>query len=68
MTPVKKELISWIRALPDDCSVEDVWYYLYVRKKVEEGLEALEEGRVIPHQEAKRRMAKWLKSYGQNPR
>ena len=68
MTPVKKELITWIRTLPDNGSVEDVRYYLYVRKKVEQGLEALEEGRVIPQEEAKRRMGEWLKSFGRNRR
>lgn len=68
MTPVKKELMTWIRSLPDTCSAEDVWYYLYVRKKLEQGLDALEQGRVIPQEEAKRRMTEWLKSFGRNRR
>jgi predicted transcriptional regulator len=47
--------------LPDDCSLEDISYQLYVRAKVEEGLRDLDEGRVVPHEQVMRETAEWLR-------
>jgi len=61
---VKDEVVEMIQRLPDGCTLEDIQYHLYVRQLVEEGLKDIEEGRTVPHEEAKRRMRKWLKSRG----
>ncbi len=37
--------------IPQDCTWEDVLYHLEVRQKIEEGLRAIEEGRVTDHEE-----------------
>jgi predicted transcriptional regulator len=68
MSPVKQEAINLIRKLPDDCTLEDIRYQLYVREQVEEGIKALDEGRTVSLEEAERRMAGWLKSSGPNQR
>jgi predicted transcriptional regulator len=46
--------------LPDNASLEDIQYHIYVREKIERGLRDVEAGRVVDQDEAKRRMAKWL--------
>jgi len=61
---IKEEVIRGIKDLPDNCSLEDIQYYLYVREKIGEGLTDAEQGNVISHDEAKRRMEKWLRSRG----
>ena len=61
---VKDEVIRLIQRLPDDCSVEDIQYHLYVREMVEQGMKDIELGKVVPEREAKRRMKEWLKSLG----
>lgn len=60
----KEEAIKLIRKLPSDCSLEDIQYHLYVRKMVEKGIRDVDEGKVIPHAKAKKRMKAWLKSVG----
>ncbi len=45
--PVKEQAIELIRSLPDDCTLEDIQYHLYVRAKVERGIRAIDEGRVV---------------------
>jgi predicted transcriptional regulator len=65
---VKEEVLLMIQQLPDDCTLEDIKYQLYLRSKVAEGLKAIEEGRVVSNEEARRRMAEWLKSTGPSPR
>jgi predicted transcriptional regulator len=64
MSQVKEEAIKLIQSLPDDCTVEDIQYHLYVREKVMRGLAAVDEGRVVPQAEAERRIAEWGRSFG----
>jgi len=42
--------------LPDEATLEDIMYELYVKQKIERGLQAIDEGRTLPHEEAKRRL------------
>jgi predicted transcriptional regulator len=56
----KDEVRELLANLPDDASLEDIQYHLYVRQKIQRGLEAAEQGRLIPHEEVVRRMSRWL--------
>lgn len=58
---VKEEVIDMLRRLPDDITLEDIQYHLYVRQLVEEGIRDVEAGRVIPHEEVVRQMDEWLR-------
>ncbi len=46
--------------LPDDASLNDIQYHIYVRQKIERGLEAIQKGSVIPQEEIEKRLARWL--------
>lgn len=59
MTTPKQLVLEAVQALPDDATFEDIEYHLHVRARIEEGLRAADEGRVVPHEEVKRRMAEW---------
>lgn len=65
---IKTEVLQLIQALPDDCTLEDIQYRLYLRQVLEEGIADVEQGNVIPDAEAKRRMRAWLKSRGRRKR
>ena len=56
MQKVKEEVSSLITRLPDDCSLEDIQYHLYVLQKIERGLKDMEEGRVYTQEEVEKRM------------
>lgn len=45
-----------IEQLPESVSWNDLMYELYVKQKIEEGLQQLDEGRGNSHEEAKRRL------------
>jgi len=45
----KAESQGSLERLPDDCSLDDVVYHLYVIQKIEAGLADAEAGRLIPH-------------------
>ena len=60
MLSAKQKVSELLTGLPDDCTIEDIQYHLYVMEKIERGLKDLEEGRVLKHEDVEGRMAKWL--------
>jgi predicted transcriptional regulator len=56
----KEAVIELIRRMPDDVTLPDIMAELYVRRKIDEGLQQLDEGKGIDHEEAKRRLSRWL--------
>lgn len=55
MNTVKEEVRDLAERLPDEATWDDVMYELYVRQKIAAGLQAADEGRVVPHEEVRRR-------------
>ena len=52
MTTAVKQAVAEIAAsLPENATWDDAMYRLYVRQKIEEGLEDVAQGRTIPHEE-----------------
>jgi hypothetical protein len=62
---VKAEVLRQIQQLPDDCTIEDVQYRVDLLAALVAGDKAAQEGRVMTQEEAERRSAEWLASYGQ---
>ena len=60
MKPAKKEVSDLLSRLPEDCSLDDIQYHLYVLQKIERGLSDIENGRVLSQDEVEKRMSKWL--------
>jgi predicted transcriptional regulator len=56
----KQSVLEMISKLPDDVSVDDIMSELYFRQKVDEGLRQLDAGEGLEHEEAVRRLGKWL--------
>ena len=56
----KEAVIEIIKRMSDDATVSDIIAELYVCQKIDAGLQQLDANEGIPHEEAKRRLAKWL--------
>lgn len=56
MNSAKDAARALIEQLPDEASWDDIMYELYVTQKIEAGLQAVDEGRVIPHEDIKARL------------
>ena len=57
-----KEVIrKLLDRLPDDATIEDVQYQIYVLQKIHAGEEDVRAGRTIPHDKVMEELAKWLK-------
>jgi predicted transcriptional regulator len=59
-TSAKDGVRRLLDTLPDDTSLEDIQYHLFVRQKLEKGLKDIEEGRTLSQEEVEERMARWL--------
>ena len=60
MKTAKEEVRELLENLPEDASLEDIQYHIYVRQKIQKGLEEADEGKLISQEEAERRIARWL--------
>ena len=57
----KATVRALLERLPDDCTIEDVLYHLYVLQEVELGRADADAGRLIPHEQvADELRRKWL--------
>ncbi|MCL4676502.1 MAG: hypothetical protein KJZ59_10905 [Pararhodobacter sp.] len=56
MATAKQIMHELADKLPEQATLDDAMYTLYVRQKIEEGLKDIAEGRVLSHEEAKRRL------------
>lgn len=60
MQTAKQEVAKLLERLPENCSLEDIQYHLYVLQKIEQGIKDAEEGRVYTQEEVEKMMSKWL--------
>ncbi|MPZ17319.1 MAG: hypothetical protein GEV06_05325 [Luteitalea sp.] len=57
MKTAKEEVGSLLEHLPESASLEDIQYHIYVRQKVQRGLDAEAVGKILSQAEIERRMA-----------
>jgi hypothetical protein len=55
MPTIKQQALEMIKRLPEKATWDDIMYEIYVQKKITAGIKAADEGRVLPHEEVKRR-------------
>ncbi len=51
MREVKDAVMELAKQLPDECTWDEVMYRIFVRQKVDAGLDDADAGRVTPHDE-----------------
>ena len=59
MRTAKSEVESLLSQLPDDCTLEDIQYHLYVLEKIQRGLEVADTHGTLTHAEVEQRLSKW---------
>ena len=57
----KQQILKAIEGLPDDASFEDALERLYLLYKIEKGLRQADRGELISQDEARQRMARWVR-------
>lgn len=60
MNSIKHKLQSILNQLPDDCSLEDIQYHLYVLEKIQKGLQIADGHNILEQEQVERLLNKWL--------
>lgn len=60
MSTAKSEVQRLLNKMPDDCSLEDIQYHLYVIQKVRNGLEIADNQWTLSQEEVAQQLGKWL--------
>jgi predicted transcriptional regulator len=60
METPKEQVQQLLQMLPEDASFEDIQYHIYVRQKIQQGVDDADAGRVVSHAEVQKRLAKWI--------
>jgi len=56
----KETVRALLDRLPDECTLQDVLYHLYVISEIEQGTRELDEGLGIPHEQVEQELRrKW---------
>lgn len=61
MPTIKSAVISLVKKLPENITLEDIMEHLYVKQKILKGQQQLETGQFYSHEEAKAILKKCLK-------
>ncbi len=61
MLTTKEAVISLVKKLPENSTLEDIMEHLYVKQKILKGQKQLETGQFYTHEEAREIMEEWLK-------
>lgn len=58
MPTAKKQALEMMKKLPEKATWDDIMYEIYVRKKIEAGIQAADEGKVVLHGAVRKRFLK----------
>ena len=58
---VKEKAKGVIDNLPEDSTMDDIMHALYIQIKFNHGIEQIEQGKGLPHEDAKEMMRQWAK-------
>lgn len=61
MPTIKESVMSMVKKMPENATLEDIMESLYVKQKILKGQKQLETGQFYTHEEAKEIMKEWLK-------
>lgn len=62
----KEKVLSTLKELPEEFTLDDLFEKLIVIEKIEFGLSQIREGKVITHDEVKEKVKEWRKQNGVN--
>lgn len=59
MGTAKEDVLSLLKNLPDECTLEDVQYHLYVVEKIQSGIARADTEGTLNQEDVERNFRKW---------
>ncbi|HCU69307.1 MAG TPA: hypothetical protein DGF30_08785 [Desulfomicrobium sp.] len=60
MNAAKETVRDLLDSLPDDCSLQDVQYHLYVVEKIRSGIAKAEQDGTLSQKDVEKKLARWI--------
>lgn len=60
MRSAKEEVRNLLESLPDNCSIEDIQYHLYVAEKINRGLRRAKSEQTWSQEDVEGKFKKWV--------
>lgn len=60
MQTAKQDVELMLQHLPEECTIEDIQYHLYVLEKIKRGQKNIANGKSCSHEQAKERLSRWF--------
>ncbi len=60
MASTKEIVQGLLDILPDDCTLDEVQYHLWVRQRIEEARQEIREGKYFSQEEIEKDLSEWL--------
>ena len=60
MNAAKETVRDILDSLPDDCSLQDVQYHLYVVEKIRSGIAKAEQDGALSQKDVENKLARWI--------
>ena len=57
----KNKVLELVSNMPDNSTLDDIGYRLYVLESIEQGLDELDRGEYFSHNGAKKELSRWIK-------
>ena len=57
----KEDARQVVDTLPDTATLDDVMHAIYLKAKFSKGEQEVRDGKGVPHEQAKKRLKKWVK-------
>jgi len=61
MASIKDSVIAFLKDLPDNVSIDEIMYHLYVKQKIIRGKQQIDDGHTHTHEEVEELSKAWLK-------
>ncbi|MBN1801753.1 MAG: hypothetical protein JW891_09625 [Candidatus Lokiarchaeota archaeon] len=61
MTTIKEKVIETIKRLPENANYDDIMESIYIQQAIFKGLDQLDNGESLSHEEVKKRFEEWLR-------
>ena len=60
MPSIKDSVIEFIKNFPDNLTVEEIAYKLFIDERINKARRQIEDGNFLTHEDAKKRLKKWM--------
>ena len=61
METIKEKVLKTIKKLPENANYDDIMESIYIQQMITKGIEQLDNGASISHDDVKERFREWLK-------